>query len=377
MRMGIRHSRQLLPKIRKTRLTLDKREVCNSVYITVNFVKMAKSCSCREKILLIIFHTMAHIARIVPFAATENPGLSQFSKLSILLGYRRFSASSSSSVRGQSCFNNRDSPAIREQLSARLAPRTIIRLVVGVANPLDLLPAPRTRLPELSMHRHLLAKRRHLLRKPIAGLRAQPVDPQLQRLPASPETAAPTPHRSADASASPAKAAPHAESHPNTHSQSRSPAADRSAPASASDSPPSAPPETPPDRTPSRRSRPDPPSCSASSPARTYSDARRFEPASVSTSDPGVKSNAASAFRPASFAPADFQCSRPAIIRCRTSQRSPSTPIAIRFPMRRSSRTTRPFTLSSGGSTVRKSVKLASRTCSSFCPRMRVSSALR
>ena len=41
-----------------------------------------------------------------------------------------------------------------------------------------------------------------------------------------------------------------------------------------------------------------------------------------------------------SFAPGGRQCSRPAIIRWSTSQRSPSRPIAMRLPMRRSSRTT-------------------------------------
>ena len=37
------------------------------------------------------------------------------------------------------------------------------------------------------------------------------------------------------------------------------------------------------------------------------------------------------------FAPRFFQWSRPAIMRCRTSQRSPSNPNAIRFPIRRES----------------------------------------
>ena len=51
------------------------------------------------------------------------------------------------------------------------------------------------------------------------------------------------------------------------------------------------------------------------------------------------KSKAARFCLPASLAPGFFQCSRPAIIRCSTSHRSPSSPMAIRLPMRLSSRT--------------------------------------
>ena len=39
--------------------------------------------------------------------------------------------------------------------------------------------------------------------------------------------------------------------------------------------------------------------------------------------------------RPASLAPGSFQCSRPAIIRCRTRHRSSSRPSAMRLPRRR------------------------------------------
>ena len=82
-----------------------------------------------------------------------------------------------------------------------------------------------------------------------------------------------------------------------------------------------------------------------SSPASTCNDARRFVPASVSTREPLGKSKAARFCRPDSLAPGGRQCKRPAIIRCSTSQRSPSTPIAIRLPIRRNSRTMRPSTL--------------------------------
>ena len=113
-----------------------------------------------------------------------------------------------------------------------------------------------------------------------------------------------------------------------------------------------------------------------SSPESTCNDARRFEPASVSTREPFGKSKAARLLRPDSFAPGGRQCKRPAIIKCSTSQRSPSTPIAIRLPMRRTSRTMRPSALASGGCTVRSRKALASRTRSSGCPTMRGSSAL-
>ena len=72
-----------------------------------------------------------------------------------------------------------------------------------------------------------------------------------------------------------------------------------------------------------------------SSPATTCSEARRFVPASVSTSEAWGKSNAARFWRPASFAFGERQWRRPAIIRCSTSQRSPSTPMAMRLPIRR------------------------------------------
>ena len=68
------------------------------------------------------------------------------------------------------------------------------------------------------------------------------------------------------------------------------------------------------------------------SPATTWSDALRLAPASVSVSEPGGKSKAARFWRPLRAAWAGFQCRRPAIIRCSTSQRSPSRPMAMRFP---------------------------------------------
>src|SRR5229473_1146392 len=72
----------------------------------------------------------------------------------------------------------------------------------------------------------------------------------------------------------------------------------------------------------------------------------------------------------------DCQCNRPAIIKCSTSQRLPSTPIAIRLPIRLSSRTTRPSTCVSGGCAVRSRKGLARRTRSTGCATIRDSSAL-
>jgi len=111
------------------------------------------------------------------------------------------------------------------------------------------------------------------------------------------------------------------------------------------------------------------------SPLKRYNEARRLEPASVSISDPFGKSKTARFCRPASLAGVDFQCKRPAIIKCNASQRSPSSPKTMRFPIRRSSRTTRPSTLESGGCAVRNKNALTNRMRSSGRPTTRGSSA--
>ena len=115
---------------------------------------------------------------------------------------------------------------------------------------------------------------------------------------------------------------------------------------------------------------------SACSPRRTCSEARRLEPASVRTRVPSEKSSARSAWRPESLACGGRQCKRPAIMRWITSQSSPgspttglcrwggrssSTPMAMRLPMRRSSRTVRPSTAVMGGSAVRRTKTLCRR----------------
>ena len=88
-------------------------------------------------------------------------------------------------------------------------------------------------------------------------------------------------------------------------------------------------------------------------PRTTCSEARRLVPASVSVSEPLSKSNVASAARRLRALPAAYQCRRPAIIRCSTSQSSPSTPIAIRLPSLRTSRTTRPASSCGDGAKLR------------------------
>jgi len=113
------------------------------------------------------------------------------------------------------------------------------------------------------------------------------------------------------------------------------------------------------------------------SPPTTCNDARCLLPASVSTSEPRGKSNAARFCLPPSFASRFFQCSRPAIIKCSTSQRSPPSPNAMRFPIRRNRSTTRSSALVREGWTVRNRNGLFSRTRSNFCPTTRGSSAMR
>jgi hypothetical protein len=97
-------------------------------------------------------------------------------------------------------------------------------------------------------------------------------------------------------------------------------------------------------------------------------------PASVKTSVPASNTNIAKAPRAAGFAPAAFQCRRPAIIRCRTRKRSPSSAMTMRLPRRSMPTTCAPNTLESGGSAVR-----SRKGCSSFtaCSRAPLSFAVR
>ena len=122
----------------------------------------------------------------------------------------------------------------------------------------------------------------------------------------------------------------------------------------------------------------------ACSPRRTCSEARRLEPASVSTRVPIRKIK-----REKRLAAGELGLRRPPVQASRNHEmnhepdffldfgRKHLTPIAMRLPMRRSSRTVRPSTAVMGGSAVRRTKTLCRRTRSSVRPRMRGSSAVR
>src|SRR5262245_40098434 len=67
--------------------------------------------------------------------------------------------------------------AIRQELAASLAVRTVVRLVVGVTDALDPSTARWARLVEFSMHRHLRTKCGDVLGETIARLLPQSFDP--------------------------------------------------------------------------------------------------------------------------------------------------------------------------------------------------------
>ena len=67
--------------------------------------------------------------------------------------------------------------AIGEDLSASLATGAIVRLVVGIANPLHRRTAHRTGLPVLSVNGHLRSKRRHALGKAVVAFGAEALGP--------------------------------------------------------------------------------------------------------------------------------------------------------------------------------------------------------
>src|SRR5262245_32576785 len=64
---------------------------------------------------------------------------------------------------------------IGEQLSAGLAGRAVVRLVLGVDDPLDGRPAHRARLAVAPVHGHVVAERRHLLREALPDLSPDPI----------------------------------------------------------------------------------------------------------------------------------------------------------------------------------------------------------
>ena len=111
--------------------------------------------------------------------------------------------------------------------------------------------------------------------------------------------------------------------------------------------------------------------------ATRWSDARLLVLASERTSAPSSKSNAARAPRPPTRAPRFFQCSRPAIIRCRTTNRSPSSAKTIRLPIRSRPVTIFPDVSATGGAVDRSRKGLPSRIDSSRRPRTRGERAAR
>src|SRR3972149_2394868 len=73
--------------------------------------------------------------------------------------------------------------AVREELSAGLAARAVVRLVLGVGDPLNGSRAHGTGLPVPAVDRHFRPERRYLLRELVAGFRAQLIGPLDQGLP--------------------------------------------------------------------------------------------------------------------------------------------------------------------------------------------------
>src|ERR1017187_4595660 len=71
----------------------------------------------------------------------------------------------------------RETP-VRQHLAARLAARTIVGLIAGVANAQHFFATSRTGLAVAPMHGHPIAESGHLLREFLAGFGAQPVEPQ-------------------------------------------------------------------------------------------------------------------------------------------------------------------------------------------------------
>src|SRR5256885_2495142 len=74
---------------------------------------------------------------------------------------------------------SRQSP-VGKQLSSRLTIRTVVGLVRGVADPLDLGAATRTGLFVSPVHRHPRTKCRNFLRKLVAGFLPQSFHPSAQ-----------------------------------------------------------------------------------------------------------------------------------------------------------------------------------------------------
>ena len=112
-------------------------------------------------------------------------------------------------------------------------------------------------------------------------------------------------------------------------------------------------------------------------PATRSSEARFLVLTSERTSEPSAKSRAQSAPLPPTFAPGRRQCNRPATIRWRSRNTSPSSSKTIRFPIRRSPTTRRPAASVIGGEIERSRKGLPRRILSSRLPSTRGARAVR
>ena len=118
-----------------------------------------------------------------------------------------------------------------------------------------------------------------------------------------------------------------------------------------------------------------PPRRNSSSDRARWIEARFLEAASVSASVPPAKSKAARPSLPGIFAPASSHLKRPAIMRWMTRKRSSESSKTMRLPSRRTSRTRFPTAALRGGSKVRTTKGLATRTPVSAWPFNRAASA--
>src|SRR6185436_4148571 len=69
---------------------------------------------------------------------------------------------------------------VGKELSARLAARAVVGLILGIDDPLNRRIAHRTGLAVAPMHRHSLPESRDLLGKPLAGFGPKDVGPAPQ-----------------------------------------------------------------------------------------------------------------------------------------------------------------------------------------------------
>ena len=244
-------------------------------------------------------------------------------------------SSSSSSVLGQSSRQEARERAVGEQASAGLARRAVVRLVVGVDDPLDRRAARGAGLPDSGRGRpspggtpspsrgSRRRSRRGAARSSRRASRASPRSRRATSLVGEPrrQPQRRQPRRVEDLvgvrvadAAEEARVGQRALERVVLARERRGERVER--------------------RRQRRRGRRDRARPSAALPRTTWSDARCFDPASVNVSVPCSKSNAARSTVRGTAAPGGLQWSRPAIIRWRTRNRSPSRARTIRLPSR-------------------------------------------